>query len=51
MHDLYPVAEAFPSAAYPQIWVVGTDGNIAYVANLLDYDAITAVIEAELAGG
>ncbi len=49
VHSLYPIEQAFPSAAYPQQWLVGTDGNIAYVANELDHDALTAAIDRELA--
>ncbi|MSQ04299.1 MAG: redoxin domain-containing protein [Myxococcales bacterium] len=50
VHALYPIEQAFPSAAYPQQWLVGTDGRIAYVANELDHDALTAAIERELNG-
>lgn len=50
VHALYPMEQAFPSAAFPQQWLIGTDGRIAYVANTLDHDALTAAIERELAG-
>ena len=50
VHALYPIEQAFPSAAYPQEWLIGTEGNIAYVANELDHDALIAVIERELGG-
>lgn len=34
---------------YPQDWVVGVDGRVAYVSPGYDPEALTAVIEAELA--
>jgi len=40
---------AFASAAYPQDWIVGTDGDIVYVNNGFELDAMVAVIESELA--
>jgi peroxiredoxin len=40
---------AFPSAAYPQDWVIGTDGRIAYVNNGFELDAMETVLENELA--
>ena len=49
VHADYTQTSAYSSAAYPQEWLVGTDGNIAYVANALEYDALVAAIEGELA--
>jgi peroxiredoxin len=46
----YQLDSAIGSAPYPQNWVIGTDGNIAYVSSRSDVDAMVAVIEAELAG-
>lgn len=40
---------AFPSAAYPQDWVIGTDGRIAYVNNGFELAAMETVLENELA--
>jgi peroxiredoxin len=40
---------AFASAAYPQDWIVGTDGDIVYANNGFELDAMVAVIESELA--
>jgi len=40
---------AFPTGAYPQEWVVGTDGVIEYYANEYEYEALVSVIEQELA--
>lgn len=39
---------AFPTAAYPQEWLIGTDGVIAYYANEYEYGALTTAIEGEL---
>lgn len=41
---------AFPSAAYPQDWIIGTDGRIAYVNNGFELDAMETVLDNELAG-
>ncbi len=50
VHQDYVQTAAFPSAAYPQQWVIGTDGNIAWSKNEYDVGELRAVIEAELAG-
>ena len=50
VHEQYAMFSAFPSAAYPQDWVVGTDGRIVYANNIFEPDEIRAVIERELAG-
>jgi len=42
------VATAFMSAAYPQDWIVGVDGKIAYANNAFEPDEMRAVIEREL---
>jgi peroxiredoxin len=41
---------AFPSAAYPQDWVIGTDGKVAYVNNGFELDAMETALDNELAG-
>jgi peroxiredoxin len=41
----YPQTSAFPTAAYPQEWIIDPDGNIAYVSNIFDQDEVIAVIE------
>ena len=46
---LYQATMAFPTGAYPQEWVVGTDGVIEYYANEYEYEALVSVIEQELA--
>ena len=46
----YEQTMAFPTGAYPQEWLIGTDGVIEYYSNELEYDELVTVIEAELAG-
>ena len=46
--DLYPIEFAFPTAAYPRDWIVGSDGVVVYVSNELELSAMQAVIEGEL---
>ena len=50
VHAQYNLQSAFPTAAYPQDWVIGTDGRVAYVNNGYEPDEIAAVVEQELAG-
>lgn len=45
----YALEMAFPTAAYPQDWVIGTDGTIVYGSNSFELDAIEAAIDGELA--
>ena len=45
---LYPYPMAFPTALFPQIWIVGVDGKVAYVSNHYEPDAIALVLQAEL---
>lgn len=45
---LYQQTMAFPTGAYPQEWLVGTDGVIEYYANRFEVDALREAIEAEL---
>ncbi len=49
--EVYRQLSAFPSAAYPQDWIIGTDGQVAYLNNGFELEAMTAVVERELAGG
>ena len=44
----YPLATAFPSAAFPRQFVVGVDGTVVYVNNRYEADSLIAVLEAEL---
>lgn len=48
---LYDLGFAFPTGAYPQDFVVGTDGRIVYASNEPDVEAIEAAVRAELEGG
>ena len=50
INERYAQQQAFPSAAYPQDWVIGTDGVVVYSNNAFDLDAMRAAIEAELGG-
>ncbi len=45
----YHQQSAFPTAAYPQDWIIGVDGTIQYENNRYEYDAMIEVIERELA--
>lgn len=45
----YAQEMAFPSAAYPQDWVVGTDGVVVYANNGFELDAMVTAIDNELA--
>lgn len=49
--ETYAQQSAFPSAAYPQDWIIGTDGVVIYVNNGFELDAIVSAIENELEGG
>lgn len=39
---------AFPSAAYPQDWIIDTNGNIVYVNNGFEVDSMQTIIENQL---
>lgn len=45
----YQQQMAFPTAAYPQDWIIGTDGTIQYYNNRYEYEMMIEVIERELA--
>ena len=45
----YAQEMAFPSAAFPQDWVIGTDGVVVYANNGFELDAMVSAIENELA--
>lgn len=45
----YSILSAFETAAYPQDWVIGVDGKVAYVNNGYEPDEMIAVIEEQLA--
>ena len=44
----YQQLMAFPSAAYPQDWVIGKDGRVIYMNNHFQLDAMVAAIESQL---
>ena len=45
---LYDLAFAFPTGAYPQDFVVGTDGRVVYASNQPDVEAIERAVVAEM---
>jgi peroxiredoxin len=44
----YSQEMAFPSAAYPQDWVIGAEGIVVYANNGFELDAMVTAIENEL---
>ena len=48
VHTDYSMTSAFPTAAYPQDWIVGADGRIVYANNAYEPSEIRAVIEREI---
>ena len=44
VHAQYLQQSAFPSAAYPQDWVIGPDSKIVYRNNGYELDAILSVL-------
>ena len=44
----YQQHSPFPSAAYPQDWVIDGDGVIVYVNNAFDLDGMEAALERAL---
>ncbi len=46
---LYDQEMPFDTGAYPQEWIIGSDGKIAYVDNHFEYDAVIEILERELA--
>ncbi len=51
VHAQYLLQSTVPSAAYPEEWIIGTDGTVVYRATEYDSSAVIATIEDELAGG
>ncbi len=45
----YGVLRDVPFAIFPQDWIVGSDGRVAYVNNAYEPDEMVHVIERELA--
>lgn len=48
VHDLYVQQTEFGDSIYPQDWIIGTDGDIAYVNNGYEPDEWVLVLEGEL---
>ena len=44
----YQQHSPFPSAAYPQDWIIDDEGVIVYVNNAFDLDAMEATLERAL---
>ena len=49
VNAMYAQEMAFPSAAFPQDWIIGTDGVVVYANNGFELDAMVSAIEQELA--
>ncbi len=49
VHEVWSQISDVMGAAYPQQWIVGVDGRIAYVAAAYDPAAVTAVLDEQLA--
>ena len=49
VHAQYVSQSTVPAAAFPQEWIVGTQGTIVYNATGYDFAAVVDVLEAELA--
>ena len=48
VHNKYQQHMAFPSAAYPQDWVIDTNGKIIYINNGYELDSMIDSIEQSL---
>ncbi len=48
VHRMYQQELPFATGAYPQQWIVGTDGRIVYMNNRLEIDSIHEVLDAQL---
>ncbi len=49
VHATYPTQSKFPSAAYPEDWIIGVDGTIVYHGNTYELEEMEATILNELA--
>ena len=47
VHDQYAQELAFTTAAYPQDWVIGTDGVVVYMNNGFELQGMITAIEGE----
>lgn len=48
VNEAYAQVLAFPSAAYPQDWIIGNSGTVIYVNNGFELDAMITAIESQL---
>ena len=48
VHLQYAQQTAFPTAAYPQDWVIGADGTVVYLNNGFELEAMLSAIASEL---
>jgi peroxiredoxin len=48
INQAYAQQMAFPTAAYPQDWVIGTDGVVVYANNRFELTELVTAIEREL---
>ena len=46
--EQYSMTMGLPTAAYPQDWIVGVDGTIAYINNHYEPAQMISVIDSEL---
>ena len=51
VHEQYSQVLAFDNTIFPQDWIVGVDGTIAYFHSAYDREAMSDVLDAELAKG
>ena len=49
VHEAYSQQTAFGGTIYPQDWIIGSDGRVAYINNGYDPEAMQAILEADLA--
>ncbi len=49
VHAKYSQLTAFSNTIYPQDWIIGIDGKVAYFSNAYDVAALKLTIESELA--
>jgi len=45
VHREYAMVSAFSTAAYPQDWIVGPDGRIAYANNAFEPDEMRLILD------
>ena len=48
VHDQYNPGSSVTSSVYPQNWIIGVDGKLAYVSTTYSPNKMATLIEAEL---